>query len=291
MNITATIKTEIYSILQLIHQVWDYTLVIMNGSEIKVSNLVIASIFFLSSLKLWPMLEKRINGFLLQILPDDKATQYMVINIAKYVSWWFIFLILLDIADIPFKSLTVLTGLFGLGIGFGTKEIIYNFCSGMILVITKPIKIGDFIKVVDHKGIVHEINVRYIVLKTLHDTDILIPSSKLIENEIINWTSGNRDVRMSVKAQIFHASKLQHVKGEISQLIQNEELFSNTDKRCEIYLSSTDVNSCSVDIDYFVDISKTTNLYAVKDRINNIIANYALTREIPIYIKKHEIKT
>jgi small-conductance mechanosensitive channel len=291
MTVSQSIKAEIYDILKILHQIWDYNLMVMSGNEIRVSNIVIAFLFFLSSLKFWPVLERRVNTFLLKILPDDKATQHMFIHIMKYVIWWFIFLIILDIVDVPFKSLTVLTGLFGLGIGFGTKEIIYNFCSGMILVITKPIKIGDFIKVVDYKGIVYEINIRYIVLKTLHDTDVLIPSSKLIEHEIINWTSGNRDVKMSIRLQLSGLNKLDVVKKDISHLIQMEKLSSNiTKNKCKMYLMSTEEDSCSLDIDYFVDISQRSDLYEVKDYVNRIILDYALNNDITIYIKKHEIK-
>ena len=237
------------------------------------------------------MLERRLIFLLLRILPDDKATQHMCIIIAKYVIWWFIFLITLDIADVPFKSLTVLTGLFGLGIGFGTKEIIYNFCSGMILVITKPVKIGDFIKVNDNKGIVHEIHIRYIVLKTLHDTDILIPSSKLLEHDIINWTSGDQNVKLSVKLDLNNVSKLKEVKSDILELLSKQNLSSIENKHAQIYLSSTDEDSCKIDLEYFVDISKNQDLYEVKDLINNIILEYATQNNLSLYIKKHEIKT
>jgi small-conductance mechanosensitive channel len=291
MIIIETIKWLIQGFFNLIREIWDYDIAVMSGKVIEVNDIVVALIFLFFAMRFWPILEKKINSFLLKILPEDKATQHMCLNIAKYTCWWFIFLLVLEIANVPFKSLTVLTGAFGLGIGFGTKEIIYNFCSGMILVVTKPIKIGDFIKVLDHKGIVYEINIRYITLKTLHDTDIMIPSSKLIENEIINWTSGNLDVRLSVKIQLFNISKLKSVKDDISALIQKEKLSAIGGKKCEMYLASTDEESCSLDVDYFVDISQKSDLFSVKDSINNIILNYAINNDVNIHIKKHEIKT
>jgi small-conductance mechanosensitive channel len=291
MTIIETVKWIIQSFFNLIREIWDYDIAVMSGKVIEVNDIVVAAIFLLFAMRFWPILEKKINSFLLKILPEDKATQHMCLNIVKYTCWWFIFLIVLEIANVPFKSLTVLTGAFGLAIGFGTKEIIYNFCSGMILVITKPIKIGDFIRVLDYKGIVYEINIRYITLKTMHDTDIMIPSSKLIENEIINWTSDSLDVRMSVKLQLFNISKLKMIRDDISKLIKEQQLSAVGGKKCETYLSSTDEESCSIDFDYFVDISQKNDLFLVKDLINNMILNYALNNDLKIHIKKHEIKT
>ena len=55
---------------------------------------------------------------------------------------------------------TILTGAFGVGLGFGMQNIVNNFVSGLILLFERPVKVGDLIQMSDTTGVVKRIGIR-----------------------------------------------------------------------------------------------------------------------------------
>ena len=94
----------------------------------------------------------------------------------------------LNIAGLPLRSLTIFAGAFGIGIGFGMQNIISNLVSGIIILFERPIRIGDVVTVDnDIKGVVENISIRSTVIKAFDRTSVIVPNSKFLENNVINW--------------------------------------------------------------------------------------------------------
>lgn len=113
----------------------------------------------------------------------SSGVKYFVIGIAAIIG--------LNVAGIPLRSLTIFAGAFGIGIGFGMQNIINNLVSGIIIVFEKPIKVGDVIKIdADIAGKVESINIRSTTIKTFERTTAIIPNSRFLESNVINWIHG-----------------------------------------------------------------------------------------------------
>ena len=98
-------------------------------------------------------------------------------------------LVVLHMAGIRFQKIALVGGALGIGIGFGLQNIVNNFVSGLILLVERSLRVGDFIEISPEMcGIVREISVRSTRIATNENVDILIPNADLVNNKVVNWT-------------------------------------------------------------------------------------------------------
>lgn len=117
----------------------------------------------------------------------ELGSQHAITSIMTYIIIGIASIIGLNIAGIPLKSLTIFAGAFGIGIGFGMQNIINNLVSGIIILFERPIKVGDAVSVDNIKGIVESISIRSTVIKAYDRTSVIVPNSKFLESNVINW--------------------------------------------------------------------------------------------------------
>ena len=108
---------------------------------------------------------------------------YFIIGVAAIIG--------LNIAGIPLRSLTIFAGAFGIGLGFGMQNIINNFVSGIIIFFEKPVKVGDIVTLdKEIAGKIEKISTRSTVVKTFDRKTVVVPNSKFLESNVVNWVHG-----------------------------------------------------------------------------------------------------
>ncbi|MEQ8301157.1 MAG: mechanosensitive ion channel [Hyphomonas sp.] len=108
--------------------------------------------------------------------------------------------IALQTVGVNLSALTIFSGALGVGIGFGLQSIFSNFISGIIILIEKSVKVGDFIELQSGvTGLVSEINIRSTVVTTNDNVDILVPNEEFIKAQVINWTLREARRRTHIK--------------------------------------------------------------------------------------------
>lgn len=105
----------------------------------------------------------------------------------------------LSTMGVDLTSLTVLAGALGVGVGLGLQGIIKDFASGVSLVFERLVAVGDFVELPNGgRGVVHEIGPRATRIRTNDSTDIIVPNSVLVNDQVINWTLRNSNRRIRV---------------------------------------------------------------------------------------------
>ena len=117
-------------------------------------------------------------------------TSYIVIAIGT--------LIILDTAGINLSALNFLAGAIGIGIGFGLQNITTNFISGLILLLERPIKIGDRVEVDGTLGDVVNISLRSTTIITNDNVAVIVPNSDFVAKKVVNWSYRTPDVRVNI---------------------------------------------------------------------------------------------
>ncbi|MEB3883575.1 mechanosensitive ion channel domain-containing protein [Lyngbya sp. CCY1209] len=136
---------------------------------------------------------------LLTLTAANRSHQDAIAFFVRYSLLFIGVLLVLNAGGIDFQSLAFLLGAIGVGIGFGLQNIAKDFISGLILIVARPIKIGELVQVGEFQGLVLRIGARTTEISHVDRHIITVPNSRFIEGEVLNW---NRSGLTRVKAYI-----------------------------------------------------------------------------------------
>jgi len=177
----------------------------------------LASLVFMLALAWWfaLLLERAVQGLASRSarLRDAAPAVYAWARVLRYLIWIFATLIGLKFIGIDLGNLALIAGAIGLGIGFGLQNIVNNLVSGIILLLEKTLKQGDFVDLQSGvRGHVREIGLRYTRVTTNDGVDIIVPNSEFINGRVMNWTFDNRLRRTRIEFSVAYGSDKQRVR-------------------------------------------------------------------------------
>ena len=118
-------------------------------------------------------------------------------------------LLALSAVGLDITLLSVFGGALGVGIGFGLQKIASNYVSGFIILTDNSMQMGDVITVDNHYGVISDLRSRYMVLRKLDGTQVVIPNETLITNAVINHSFTDRKARVQMPLQVSYDSPLE----------------------------------------------------------------------------------
>lgn len=141
----------------------------------------------------------------------DAQGRHMVGALVRYLMLLIGLLIIVQTAGIDLTALNVLAGAVGIGVGFGLQNVISNFFAGLIIMFERPIKVGDRIEVDKVEGDVLEIGARSTVVLTNDNIAIIVPNSKFITENVVNWKYNDGKVRFRIPVGVAYGTDVQLV--------------------------------------------------------------------------------
>jgi small-conductance mechanosensitive channel len=174
----------------------------------QLSLILIAEIALLVLLLFWfvSQFRKKLLARLLDRTTLDASGRQLISSVVQYVLVLIGLLVILQTAGIDLTTLNVLAGALGIGIGFGLQTISSNFISGLIILLERPVKIGDRIEVGDVEGKVIEIRARSTTVLTNDGIAILVPNASFISENVINWSYTDDRVRFKIPVGVSYDS-------------------------------------------------------------------------------------
>jgi len=109
-------------------------------------------------------------------------------------------------AGFNLSGIAIIAGALSVGIGFGLQNLVNNFISGLILLVERPISVGDLVVVGGEEGCVRKISVRSTELETFDGANVLIPNSYFISEKVKNWTFRNKVRRVAIPIGVAYGS-------------------------------------------------------------------------------------
>lgn len=123
----------------------------------------------------------------------------------------------LSVVGFDVTLLSVFGGALGVGLGFGLQKIASNYVSGFIILLDESIHLGDVITINGHYGIVSQIGSRYLVLRKLDGTEVIIPNEDLISGTVINHSFTDRKARVLMPVQVSYESALEQAMASLCE--------------------------------------------------------------------------
>lgn len=156
--------------------------------RISLVRILLAILLFLFLIFATRAVQRWLDRSVLSAARVDRAISHSVLTGVGYAGTAIAIVVGLSYAGLDFTQLAIVAGALSVGIGFGLQAIFNNFVSGIILLIERPIKVGDWIVVNGQEGHVRRINVRATEIETFDRSSIIIPNSVLITSSVTNWT-------------------------------------------------------------------------------------------------------
>jgi potassium efflux system protein len=154
----------------------------------------------------------------------ERGAREAMVTITGYVMFVIAALAALSVAGFNFSNITIIAGALSVGIGFGLQNIVNNFVSGLILLFERPVRKGDWVQVGTTEGYVQDIRIRSTRIQTFDRSDVIVPNSELISNQVTNYMLGDIRGRAIVRVGVAYGSDVEKVRYILSQVAEENDV-------------------------------------------------------------------
>jgi potassium efflux system protein len=180
--------------------------------RISFARIVIAVVLFLVLVFLTRILQRWIDTALVGSRRVDPGIANSVHTGIGYSGFIIAALLAVSYAGLDITNFAIVAGALSVGIGFGLQSIVNNFVSGLILLVERPIKVGDRVSVKGQEGFVRRISVRSTEIETADKSSLIVPNSDFITSSVTNWTHRNTLGQVTVKVAASYRADAERVR-------------------------------------------------------------------------------
>lgn len=153
----------------------------------------------------------------------DIQTRELFAKLFEIAIFFVVFILLLQLLGLDLTALAVFGGALGVGLGFGLQQIASNFISGIIILLERSLRVGDYIEMDDSKaGVLTEISMRSSTLATSDGKEIMVPNEKFITSSFVNWTHSDPSQRYEIPFSVSYDADLHLVPPLIGKAIAKQ---------------------------------------------------------------------
>ncbi|MBX2977893.1 MAG: mechanosensitive ion channel [Flavobacteriales bacterium] len=159
----------------------------------------------------------------------------------------------IQMIGIQTTSFIAVLGAAGLAIGMALSGTLQNFAGGVMLLIVKPFKVGDFIEAQGHSGTVHQIRIFNTILRTPDNKTVVLPNAPVSTGALVNYTT-EAQRRVDLEFGIGYGDDIDLARATIQQVLDTEERILN-DKPTQIVVAELADSSVNFKVRVWVENS------------------------------------
>jgi small-conductance mechanosensitive channel len=197
---------QVWNVFKSGFQFLSYPLFEISGHKISFLSMIATGIIFYGAILLSRASENLMRRILDEKTTLDSGVKDSINRFTRYTVLMVGGLVALDTVGISMSSLAALGAVLMVGIGFGLQNITQNFISGLIILLERPIKVGDLVEVEGVSGKVVDIRARSTIIHTRDDVAIIVPNSQFISEQVINESFSGEKIRLSVAVGVSYSS-------------------------------------------------------------------------------------
>ena len=224
-------------------------------------------------------LARKITNIVVSILKRIKGIDVTLVkfieNIVYYILMMVVILTALSKLGVETTSFFAILGAAGLAIGLALKDSLGNFASGVMLIMFKPFKVGDFVTVAGVSGTVNEISIFSSILTTGDNQRMIVPNGSIIAGTIVN-VNANPTRRVDLVVGIGYDDDIKKAKDVLTNILESNDKILH-DKGLTVAVSELADSSVNFVVRAWVN---TPDYWAVK---------FALTEQVKLQFDKEGI--
>lgn len=207
---------------------WLHYSVTIGSFKIQPADVIIAIVTFVAFRTFATLCQRLLRTKIFPRTHFDSGLKDSITTFTGYISTLVGLLIAMSVLGINLSSIALIAGALSVGIGFGLQNIVNNFVSGIILLIERPVKVGDWVVIGQNEGIITSIRVRATEIETFHRANVIIPNSDLLQNAVKNWSYHDRMVRIDIPVNLDYNCDIDKAEEVLLECIKD---FPDTMKR------------------------------------------------------------
>jgi potassium efflux system protein len=224
---------------------------------------------------------------LIDRLPFDKGGRYAISFVVRYLVGLLGILLACNILGFSWNSVQWLAGALALGLGFGLQEIFANLISGIIILIERPVRVGDFVTINGTTGHVAQMQLRATTIRDLDMRELIIPNKKFITDDVMNWTLSDQMARMILKIGVAYESDTKLVQDTLLSVAQQHPLVLRTPAPEVVFGSFGD---STLDFELRVIVPRRDLFPKVQHQLNMAINEAFREKSIEVAFPQREIR-
>lgn len=192
----------------------------VGGVTIALGDIVTAIVLFLVAMTVVRAAQAALRDRILPQTRLDAGVRNSVTAGLGYAGFVIAALLAVSALGLDLSNIALIAGALSVGIGFGLQNIVNNFVSGIILLVERPVKVGDWVVVGSHEGYVRRISVRATEIETFPRASVIVPNSELLSGAVMNWTHRDRMGRLDVNVGIDYSADPEEVRDILLECVQ-----------------------------------------------------------------------
>ena len=187
-------------------EVWRFKLFAIDNADVTVGQLVIALVMLVVGVVVARAVSAYVGRRALPKFRIEQGAAAAIQTIVYYLLLTIAVMLAVNTAGVPMTVFTIFGGALALGIGFGSQNIVNNFISGLILLIERPISVGQLVEVNGNKGTVRKIGARSTHMQGYEGKTVIIPNSALLESAVTNYDEPDQRFRSQIGVGVAYGS-------------------------------------------------------------------------------------